>query len=49
LSRGKIAPIDETYVCDILPQPLLAIVHDGGLVPQLKKKLAQSVKKNVGQ
>ena len=40
---------DETYVCNILPQPLLAMVHDGGLVPHLKKKLAHSAVKSIKQ
>ena len=42
--RHKVAP-GEIVTCSVD----LAMVHDGGLVPHLKKKLAQSVKKNVGQ
>ena len=30
----------ETYSCDLLPDPLLMMVNDGGLVEHLEKKLA---------
>lgn len=39
---------DETYACDILPPQLLVMVQDGGLVPHLEKKLAQSTEKDAG-
>jgi 3-isopropylmalate/(R)-2-methylmalate dehydratase small subunit len=39
---------NETYVCDALPPQLLAMVQDGGLVPHLENKLAQSQKKDAG-
>ena len=32
---------NETYVCDPLPEQLLAMVMDGGLVDHLEKKLAK--------
>ena len=33
---------NETYACDTLPESLLAMVQDGGLVAHLEKKRAQS-------
>lgn len=36
---------DETYSCDTLPESLLAMVRDGGLVAHLEKKRVLSSKK----
>lgn len=36
---------NETYPCDALPESLLAMVRDGGLVAHLEKKRAQSPEK----
>jgi len=42
--EGAIANItrNEAYACDALPAQLLAMVADGGLVPHLEKKLAET-------
>jgi 3-isopropylmalate/(R)-2-methylmalate dehydratase small subunit len=39
---------NQTLACDTLPPQLLMMVRDGGLVPHLQKKLAQSEKKDAG-
>lgn len=42
-AEGKIENLTtgEIYTCDPMPDQLLAMVTDGGLVPHLEKKLAQ--------
>lgn len=40
---------NETYTCDALPPQLLDMVRDGGLVPHLERKLAQSDAKDAEQ
>jgi len=30
----------ESYICEILPPSLMEMIHDGGLVPHLEKRLA---------
>ncbi|MEK9671352.1 MAG: 3-isopropylmalate dehydratase [Rhodospirillaceae bacterium] len=40
--KGQVKNItkDETYACDPVPEHLMQMVADGGLLPHLKKKLA---------